>query len=481
MSARRRSLEAGCRALWSLGSVSAICAASLAACGADVAGTSGSDDARRPGAPRAGGRPPGPWHAARARARSDLTPEQLAEAEGLEALGYAAGTTAAEGEVGVTLHDAGRSQPGLNLVVSGHAPEVLLMDMQGNVVHTWRRDPDDVWPDGGERDGSADYFQRARVAENGDLLGIYHARGLVKLDRDSNVLWSYPGVVHHDLDLAADGRVVVLEHRARVVPWINAERPVLDDFIVWLDSRGAERRRLSLLACIASSPLWDEIQAQIARNYARGLRREEAGRAAFADLLAENPEGAANFNPAGDILHTNTLQVLDGSHAGRSGHFREGNLLISIRELHRIAIVDPEAESLVWSLSGSWRGQHEPRLLESGNLLVFDNYGSRERGAPGYSEVLELDPLDGQLLWSYRGERAGEFDSPTNGSCQRLANGNTLITESVYGRAFEVTPQKRIVWEFKSPHRAGAGLELVALLREVVRLPPAGELPWLRR
>ena len=35
---------------------------------------------------------------------------------------------------------------------------------------------------------------------------------------------------------------------------------------------------------------------------------------------------------------------------------------------------------------------------------------------------------------------------------QRLANGNTLITESVNGRAFEVTADGRIVWEFLAPH-----------------------------
>jgi len=34
---------------------------------------------------------------------------------------------------------------------------------------------------------------------------------------------------------------------------------------------------------------------------------------------------------------------------------------------------------------------------------------------------------------------------------QRLPNGNTLITEAASGRAFEVTPEKEIVWEFVSP------------------------------
>ena len=34
---------------------------------------------------------------------------------------------------------------------------------------------------------------------------------------------------------------------------------------------------------------------------------------------------------------------------------------------------------------------------------------------------------------------------------QRLANGNTLITESERGRVFEVTADKEIVWRFVNP------------------------------
>ena len=65
------------------------------------------------------------------------------------------------------------------------------------------------------------------------------------------------------------------------------------------------------------------------------------------------------------------------------------------------------------------------------------------------------------------------------GGVQRLANGNTLITESMGGRAFEVTRDGKIVWEFVSPHRAGDANELVAVLLDVVRLPPSFPLEWL--
>ena len=59
------------------------------------------------------------------------------------------------------------------------------------------------------------------------------------------------------------------------------------------------------------------------------------------------------------------------------------------------------------------------------------------------------------------------------GTNQRLANGNTLVTESENGRAIEVTPRGQIVWEYINPERAGPHGTLIATLFEVERLDPS--------
>jgi hypothetical protein len=41
------------------------------------------------------------------------------------------------------------------------------------------------------------------------------------------------------------------------------------------------------------------------------------------------------------------------------------------------------------------------------------------------------------------------------GIAQRLANGNTLLTESSFGRFFEVTKEGEIVWEYVNPFFGG--------------------------
>jgi hypothetical protein len=83
------------------------------------------------------------------------------------------------------------------------------------------------------------------------------------------------------------------------------------------------------------------------------------------------------------------------------------------------------------------------------------------------------------LRWAYRGTPEHPFYSEHSGVAQRLANGNTLITESANGRAFEVTAEGAIVWEYYNPNKAGQDDELRATLHEVQRLPPDFDLSWL--
>ena len=88
--------------------------------------------------------------------------------------------------------------------------------------------------------------------------------------------------------------------------------------------------------------------------------------------------------------------------------------------------------------------------------------------------------MSGAIRWSYEASEEGEFFSPVCGSIQRLANGNTLITESTAGRAFEITPSKEIVWDWRSPHRIWEDdKELVAIVGEVTRHEPAAVDRWI--
>ena len=175
-----------------------------------------------------------------------------------------------------------------------------------------------------------------------------------------------------------------------------------------------------------------------------------------------------------DLLHSNTIEILDGRHRGRSPYFKKGNMLTSFRNLSTIAIIDLELRQVVWAMSDAWMFQHDPRMLENGRMLIFDNYyrGLSLADSLPYSRVVEFNPFTRDVYWSYEGDRTTPFFSSLMGTNQPLPNGNVLITESDFGRAFEVTRGGEIVWEFNSPHISGENDEFVATIPEMIRLAP---------
>jgi hypothetical protein len=386
---------------------------------------------------------PGTWFLQRGRATGETADDRQArEFERLAALGYVDGDVPAPLSSGVTVHQEGSAHQGLNLVVSGHAPEAHLVDMSGETVHTWRFDFGDAFP-GRTVPADAkgrDQWRRAHLFENGDLLAIYEGLGLIKIDRESRLLWAYDGHCHHDLEVAGDGSIYVLEREARIIPRLHETLPVLEDFITILEADGSRRERISILEALERS------------RYDSLLHRRR---------------------PAGDIFHTNTIEILDGTLEGASPAFREGNCLVSILRLDTIAVVDLQRREVAWALTGPWREQHQPTVVPGGRLLVFNN-----RAGPDASSVVEIDPFSQEIVWTYRGDEANPFYTRTCGSNQRLPNGNTLITESNNGRAFEVTPDGLIVWEYISPFRAGDNDQYIANLCELVRLPAAYPTEW---
>jgi len=394
--------------------------------------------------PERGGPDEGRWHTYRTHRFDDgLTDEQRAEIEALEAMGYASGKHSTDVPRGVMLHIEDRAEPGWNLVNSAHAAQAQLIDMRGVVQHTWAMPFVEAFPNFPGEHNHRSFWRRTHLFENGDLLAIFEGLGIIKIDKDSNLLWASRVRAHHDAAPLSDGSTWVLTREAHMVPRLHKRKPVLEDFISLLDSEGKETRRISVLEALEASDYHDLWSGKVWRG--------------------------------GDLLHTNSLELLDGSLEATNPAFKAGNFLISMRLPNMIAVLDPEQEKFVWASTGTYRTQHDPTVLPNGRILLFDNNPGREASA-----ILEIDPASGAETVVYRGTKEDPFYSETCGLSQRLPNGNTLITESDYGRALEVTPEGEKVWEFYSPYSAGDNNEYIATLMELVRLPQV-ELPdWLK-
>jgi hypothetical protein len=384
--------------------------------------------------------------------RESLEATRRERMEALSQLGYLSGYEPPPATVGVLAYDKHLVHDGYNFFLSGDGPDAHLMDMNGNVLHTWGRPYEGTWPPLTPRDDVFDfdkhpeYWRRAHLFTNGDVLAILEGTALVKVDKDSNVLWAYRGPFHHDLDVTDDGRIFVLTRRQNPEhPDLGNRVPIIEDFITILSAEGELIRQVSLIDALVRS----------------AYRKLIVGRVAL----------------TGDLLHTNTVELLGGRLESRSRAFRKGNALVSFRNIDVIGVVDLESEKLVWALTGMWKMQHQPTVLGNGNLLLFDNHG----GPDGNSKVIEFDPFTQEIAWAFEGDESNRFYSYYSGSHQRLANGNTLVTSSTEGRVFELTPDRGIAWEWINPRRTKDQDGLVAIVSEMLRIEYDFVDSWLVR
>lgn len=355
------------------------------------------------------------------------------EAARVLSLPYASTGRRAPAQHGVVFHDPDRTWGTYNLYSSGHGPEAILVDMEGRFLHRWRLSYELAFP---ERDAlDLPYWRRVRLLGDGSLVVLFQGGGLIRVDQGSDLLWRLDRGTYNDLRIAADGTILTITKSLRRLPAFDD--PVLEDAVLFVSpDDGRPLRQVSILGALLRSP--------------------------YASVLDARP-------PRADVLHVNTLEPIERDDL--PAPFLRGRILFSAREPDLLGLLDVGEERVVWARQGPWLRQHEPRFLENGHLLLFDNQG----GPGGRSRILELDPASLEIAWSFAHP---SFDSPQAGTCARLPNGNTLITSSEGGRAFEITRDGEVVWELVSPHRGGRDDELVAALWEVIRL---GEdaVPWL--
>jgi hypothetical protein len=338
---------------------------------------------------------------------------------------------------GVTINKPGRASPGATLYTSGHEAAAYLIALDGAVLHKWQRPFSSVWNETAAvkkpQPDSHVYMRKAVVFENGDLLAVYegagdtpYGYGLVKLDKDSNVIWSFLEPVHHDFDIAPDGRIFALTQAIVDTPlpqFDHLATPRLEDFLVELTPDGKPIRRFSVQAFVDNS------------------------------IYRQMVFGISSFALA-DALHTNSVHVITEDEARNFPYGKPGQLLMSFREPSAVGVVDLDQEKLIWAIRGYWQAQHDPDILPNGNILLFDNRGNFNR-PEGRSRVLEFNPSSMAIVWQYTGTKESPLESDIRSYTQRLPNGNTLITESNPGRILEVTPDREIVWEYVNPVRGG--------------------------
>ena len=284
---------------------------------------------------------------------------------------------------GTLRYDKEKAYNGFTLFTSNHAQKAFLISMAGQIVHEWHIPFSSIWknPPHIKFPVSEDfiYWRHPYLYPNGDLIVVIlgfgdtpWGYGLVKLDKDSKIIWKYAEHVHHHVDVGSDGRIYTLiqDFTNEKIPGIELKPPFLEDSIVVLSANGQELKRVSLSKAFRNSN--------------------------FSNVLNVLGDTMKQWDP----WHTNDVEVLDEQMAAQFPFLEKGQVLISMREIDTIAAIDLDKEQVVWAVTGPWHKQHDPDFLDNGNMLIFDNRGHCGKG--GSSRIIEFNPMTLDIFADFR-------------------------------------------------------------------------------
>jgi hypothetical protein len=398
---------------------------------------------------------------------------------------------------GTTIYDPAKAWNGYTVLSPLGTQAAIVIDMNGNVVKRW---------DGFNNSAGGP----ARVLPGGVIVAAVgnnpprqEAAELVQKDFDGKVLWRFDhseqittnGAMrwstrqHHDwqredfpagyyspgVNPGMGANTLLLTHTNRVQPKVSTAN-LEDDRILEIAWDGK-----ILWEWIASDHVDEFKFSPEARKAMAGASGANAARGSF------------------DWVHINSATYVGPNHWFDEGdqRFAPNNVIISSREASFIAVLARDG-SIAWQMGPDFGaspelrairqiiGQHHAHFIPkglpgAGNVMVFDNGGASGYGAPTSnalngtgifarptSRVLEIDPVTLKLVWSYT---SPTFFATNISGAQRLANGNTLVTEGPDGRIFEVTKEGATVWEYVNPLFTGTAARPTNSVYRAYRVP----------
>ena len=289
-----------------------------------------------------------------------------------------------------------------------------LIDLNGNILKQW------------QLEGIPGAY--AKLIPNGNLLVAVHtsegpdgvqAKGgkIQEIDLNGNIVWEYiDHNQHHDFQRLENGNTIYLG--------------------------------------------WKLLSKDVSKRIKGGLPKTEGKNGIYGDYIREiDPTGKTVWEwhadehleiekyplspmvPRHEWAHPNSIFVQ-----------KNGDIMVSWRNNNLIAVIDRNSGKFVFEWMDYDLGhQHDFQQLENDNYMVFINVGKFDGTQIPGSKILEFNPSTKETVWEYVDSTGYTFSSPFISGAQRLENGNTLICEGLWGRIFEVTNEKEIVWEYISP------------------------------
>lgn len=375
-----------------------------------------------------------------------------------------------------------RSQPypGYTLYTSGSSTTRLL-DLNNNIVKSWSHTRSGGYSVYLLRNGD---LMRPALSTNSNINGGAAAGIVQKYSWGGALIWEYTYSsnlvrTHHDICPMPNGNVLLIAWEVKsaaeaVAAGLNHSATIWPDHIIEVQPSGSTGGTI-----VWKWHFWDHL-----------IQDYDPTKANYG-VVADHPElldinvGSAG---SGDWMHIN----------GISYNQQLDQIVISSHELDEVYVIDHSTTTQEaaghtggrygkggdilyrWGRPSNYRAPG-PQIFNvvhcsvwipdsvpgGGHIMAFNN-----REGTNSSMVVEIEPpTDSAGFYSYTpgtaygpathlwGYSASGFYSNHLGGCQRLPNGNTIISESTSGNLFEVTATGDIVWSF-SP-----GGQIVRVLR----------------
>ena len=426
---------------------------------------------------------------------------------------------------GLSYWDRERAYEGYTLFGAQGNATTYLLDMEGNVVHSW--------PISGN----------PRLLDNGHLFARDN-EGFHEVDWDGNIVWSYretrPNYTsHHDYVRGYNPKL------GEMTTFYIANRDVSQEECVSLGCDPANDYTGAQIDTIVEVDMDGEIiwEWRFVDHLVQDRYPGKANYVGEGKTIADYP-GRLNVNLPGrpvrrDWLHLNAMdynseldRVMFDTVQGEVYIVDHGNTFVPGNPEASIALAEGPAGDLQWrfgdparygqgdppSINEDWTtsspghkqigGVHDIQWIDegrpgAGNILLFNNAQYLFERMPqsyvyeinpyldangndtgeyvnppdaGYTVWVSDDPrnthklpknVSNQIVWMY-GSRSGQnFFSHIGSGAQRLPNGNTLICADTEGHIFEVTAEGDLVWEYINPVTTDG--EIVA---ETIDAPP---------
>ncbi|NLD38839.1 MAG: hypothetical protein GX654_18425 [Desulfatiglans sp.] len=357
------------------------------------------------------------------------------------------------GPTGVLKYVSERSYGGYTLFAPMmNSKTTYLIDMEGSLVHKWESE---------YTPGSY-----AMLLPNGNLLrgGVMEKRaaaiggagGIVQeIDWDGRVVWEYKmnsarEIQHHCFDRMPNGNTLILGWEAKSIDEAIAKGrdpktiplEVHDmgqyhnefwmDFVREVDKNGK---------IIWEWHVWDHIGTgphQLDINYV------------LPEKLGPNYAGF-------DWSHFNVVEYIP----------EMDMVLLNSRNLSEFYLVDHKTGRIVyrWGNPSAYGQGKKPSWYDNGDQKVFGSHGvsyigkdrfmifdnGSERAEGNRSAIVIVDRKTNQVVWEYHPITSQSFYSFRQGYVQMLPNGNIHVTSTNSGHLFEVTEDKKVVWDYVSP------------------------------